>query len=406
VPAAAEDEPVQGEPSASAPHAPPAPDSGGGGSGLGAEEAAGSADAPRSTDAADASVLAADRPAEATTAAAESAEASSVDWTPPLPDAKAFDWLQVDSGEWVKGSFETLRDYKVQFDSEEFDDVELDWEEVTSFYLPRPHSFRVRGRVYSGSGELRGKVLRIRSADGVHEFEKEDVDSITRGAEREIDFWSAVATLSISAQQGNSDQTTSSASATVRRETALSRLRADYRGNLSTVAGKDTANNHRANFQSDFFLTRRFFVTVPFVEYYTDEFQNIDARVTSGLGVGYEILRGSRAIWEVNLGAGHQYNRVSDESGGGKENTQDFAVVAGTSLELDITSDIEFDNSYGVQLVVTDMDKTNHHAESVLSFDLWGPLDFDVSFIWDRTEDPPDAKPDDFRLLVGLSLDL
>ena len=55
--------------------------------------------------------------------------------------------------------------------------------------------------------------------------------------------------------------------------------------------------------------------------------------------------------------------------------------------------------------------ETNHHYRSTLSFDVWGPLDFDVSFIWDRIEDPakdndgdqPDSN--DFRLTVGIGLE-
>lgn len=55
---------------------------------------------------------------------------------------------------------------------------------------------------------------------------------------------------------------------------------------------------------------------------------------------------------------------------------------------------------------------TTHHSEATLSFDVWGPLDFDVTTVFDRVEDPkPDSFGDlpeknDFRLVVGLSVDL
>ena len=71
---------------------------------------------------------------------------------------------------------------------------------------------------------------------------------------------------------------------------------------------------------------------------------------------------------------------------------------------------MELDSSYALQLVTTDLGKTNHHGESVLSVDVWGPIDLDVSFIWDRIQSPPERdgdtpKKDDFRLLVGLEID-
>jgi hypothetical protein len=61
--------------------------------------------------------------------------------------------------------------------------------------------------------------------------------------------------------------------------------------------------------------------------------------------------------------------------------------------------------------VATDTDKTNHHAESIISFDIWGPLEFEVAAIFDRIEEPvPDSdgeqpKSNDLRLTAGLALD-
>jgi hypothetical protein len=62
-------------------------------------------------------------------------------------------------------------------------------------------------------------------------------------------------------------------------------------------------------------------------------------------------------------------------------------------------------------LISPDTEQTNHHAEVTIEFELTGDIDLDVSFIWDRIEDPetesdgstPDT--DDFRLSVGLALE-
>ena len=64
-----------------------------------------------------------------------------------------------------------------------------------------------------------------------------------------------------------------------------------------------------------------------------------------------------------------------------------------------------------MQLVATDLDKTNHHLESRLSVDIWGALDFDVTFNWDRIENPVadenGVRPqsDDLRISVGFGID-
>ena len=59
----------------------------------------------------------------------------------------------------------------------------------------------------------------------------------------------------------------------------------------------------------------------------------------------------------------------------------------------------------------TDIDKTNHHFEAEFSNDIWGPVELDVTFIWDRIEKPvaddegDRPKSDAFRLMVGFSAD-
>jgi hypothetical protein len=175
---------------------------------------------------------------------------------------------------------------------------------------------------------------------------------------------------------------------------------------LRTWAWARPCVNHRASAALDYFISWRFFVTLPSFEYFTDEFQNIKARYTPGLGVGYEIVDTPRVEWDVTGSVAYQ--RTIFETG--SDAADDAALIFGTDLELEITKDLDWDSSYAVQLVVTDLDKTNHHAESKLSFDVWGPVDFDLTFIWDRIENPETEsdgstpKRDDFRMTVGLAI--
>ena len=86
-------------------------------------------------------------------------------------------------------------------------------------------------------------------------------------------------------------------------------------------------------------------------------------------------------------------------------------MILSTSLDLEVTKDLDWDTAYTVQLIVSDLGKTNHNLRSQLSFDVWGPIDFDFTFIFDRIEDPEresdGRKPDsnDYRLTAGLSID-
>ncbi len=331
-------------------------------------------------------------------------------WVPPLPSAKEFDWMQVRSGEWLKGEFQTLRDYRVAFDSDEFDEIDLEWKKVVSFYLPRPHSFRVQGRVIFGTAELRGDVLRIRTGDQVLEFKRSELESVAQGSGSELDWWSGKLGAGMTFRRGNTRQTEIEGTGELRRETAITRFVTSYRGAYANVNRKRTVNNHRVTSAFDVFLTRRLFWKIPFVDYYSDEFQRIDARVTPGSALGYEFVRTEWVDLEMSLGGAYQFTHF-ERSVEENRTRHDFAVVYTASLDTELPGGTDFDNSYRLQLVATDYGSTSHHAESLLSLDIWGPLDLDVTFVWDRIQDPAEdddgkqAKRDDFRLLVGFGLD-
>ena len=42
-------------------------------------------------------------------------------WAPPPPPPDEFDWIQLTSGEWLKGDFKVMYDYVIEFDSDELD---------------------------------------------------------------------------------------------------------------------------------------------------------------------------------------------------------------------------------------------------------------------------------------------
>ena len=96
----------------------------------------------------------------------------------------------------------------------------------------------------------------------------------------------------------------------------------------------------------------------------------------------------------------------------GSPTDHDANVYASVSMNFDLPRGVEWDNFYRVQLVVTDFDKTSHHAESVVSVDIWGPIDLDTTFFFDRIEQPVQNAggitpvPNDYKLTVGLSIDI
>ena len=59
-------------------------------------------------------------------------------------------------------------------------------------------------------------------------------------------------------------------------------------------------------------------------------------------------------------------------------------------------------------MVKPESGKYSHHLITGLSVDAFGPLDLDVSFVWDRVQEPrPESsgrvpKKDDYRLIFGV----
>ena len=329
-------------------------------------------------------------------------------WVPAEPDATGWDWARIDTGEWLKGELVVLQRDSMTFDSDKFDDLKIDWEDVKDLRLSRPRVFRcTENRIYTGTGELRDGVLKVRQVDGaIVEIPHDEVVSITYTAGSELRHWSVRIGANLAARSGNTDQQDFGANALIRRDGTFTRWENRYNGAIGKVDGKDTTNNHRATSLFDLMITNKFFVRVPSVEFYSDEFQNIDQRYTAGAGVGYEPIDNSLAELRVSIGAAGQRTENSGDTG-----STDAAVLFSTELSLDLPRDIDFDLKYALQLLVTDLGRTSHSTSGILSFEIWEPIDLDIGAYWDRIEEPERdgdgsrPKSNDFRLTVGLSVE-
>ena len=330
------------------------------------------------------------------------------EWEPPEPSKAGWDWARLDTGEWIKGEMIVMHEDTMLFDSDNFDEIQVDWEDVYDLRLSRPRVFRRVGRrTYAGMGEIRDGTIRILTKDGERvEFPQKELVSIVYTSESELRNWRVRVGASLAARSGNTDQQDLSANAKIRRDTSFRRWTTSYVGTFSKVDGDRTVNNHRASTELDFLVTNRFFIRVPSFEFFMDEFQNIDARYTPGMSLGYELIDTSIVEHLFTIGGAGQ---ITEYDGGGTD--EDAAVLFSSELSFEFPRDIDFDLDYRLQLVATDLGKTNHNTSAVLSFEIWGPLDLDVGAYWDRIEKPERdsdgdrPKSDDFRLTVGLSLE-
>ena len=333
-------------------------------------------------------------------------------WHPPAPDAENFDWIQLRSGEWLKGELKYLRDDSLEFESDELDTLEFDLEDVHVIRLSRLEDVVLEGRqVVSGTVVVDRDSCRVRTAEGEQIYPREDIISIVPDAQSRWDYWSGNLTIGMSVQSGNTDQKTSNSIVKLRRRSALSRVSVDYIGNFGSTDGVTNLNNHRADGRWDLFLSQRWFVTPGQLTWFRDPFQNISKQLVPSAGFGYHVFRSVDTDWTISLNAGAQYTEFDSVSAVEDATETVFTLIPGTEADWDITKDVEWVFSYSLQLPIPDPDGRVFHLATTLSLDLLQDLDLDLTFQWDYVANPVARadgsfpETDDYRLSVGIGWD-
>lgn len=345
-------------------------------------------------------------------------EASEEPWSGEFtPPPGKYSWVQLDTGEWLKGDITALYDDMLVFDSDHFDDLNIDLEDIAQIravgvfnvtYGDRRLGTR---RIVAGQFAMSGEQINVIAAAGSQEIHRDELVSITRMAERELERWSGDLSVGWNVRRGNSDIVDYSLNTSLRRRTPISRFSFDYIGNQNKTDGVLIEDTHRITASADRFTSTRFFWRPVSGAYYKDELQNIKHQGTLDTGAGFQIIDTSRTSWEVLAGVGGNYlENVSVEAGAKNGNWSPVATL-GSDFEYELTSWMDFELNIDMTFLEEDAGKYQHHIVSSLSTDLVGNLDLDLSFIWDRTEKPQPSEDstvpeqDDYRIVVSLSYD-
>jgi len=321
-----------------------------------------------------------------------------------------FDWIQLKSGEWLKGELIALYDDKLEFDSDELDNLTFDWDDVRQVRTGRVVQVRFMDRTLTGRLVIDANTVQV-LGDTTQQIDRAQLVSITPGESKESSYWSGNVTLGFNLRKGNSEQVEANSLASVRRRTVKNRIVLDYAGNYNITDETTVTNNQRANVGVDWFVTARFFVRPIVVEYLHDPFQNFANRWTIGAALGYQLVDTSRISWEFNVGPAFQHTKFVSVTEGESQGEKTGALWAGTTYTNELTKDIDYTLDYRFLLVKPEAGRYTHHFVTSLSIDSFGPLDFDISFVWDRVQQPrPEdsglvPKKDDFRLIFGLGFD-
>lgn len=348
----------------------------------------------------------------------------------PPPDTK-FDWIQLTSGEWLKGELDMIYDETVEFNSDEFDDQIFELEDVKRIRTCRQQIIRIeesRMRIGSfrnykagnllksvevvekeGYIELRDDELTIMNGEDETVIRRNQIIAVVKDADRERDRWSGDISVNITALSGNSERLDSVTRVGIRRRTAHSLLKFDYTGNYSVALDDTLADNQRLNAAYDVFVTSRLYLQVVGGEVYSNPISNIRLQYSVATGAGYYLVNNEKTKWRAGLGGGYQETDYKTVLPGEPGDASSPFLAFQTIFDTEVTSDIDFYYEYTMRWLNEESGLYTHFMLTTLSFELTDDLDFDVSLSWDRIEEPtPDEtglipEQDDYKLTVGLS---
>jgi len=334
----------------------------------------------------------------------------------PTPVFKQkFDWLKLTSDEWLKGDIVSMYDDELEFDSDNLDMQTIDWDDVAELRSKDILSIRmVNGTIAEGYLVVKDGKLRLVNSGVSQDFKLSQLLSIASSANNERDLWDGYINLGVNLRRGNTVQFDYTFTTGIQRRSSSGRFKTDYTANYSKYEDQDTneqtitADSQRLTSTYDWFFSQKIFLRVMDFEYFSDEFINVDSRISYGIGVGYHIIDNSKTTLDINVGPSYQTTKFVEVLIGEDDSASSPSLVLGTDFTYEVTGDIDFDVSYQVKIVNEDSGEYLQHFQTGLEIDLGSDLDFDVTFYMDRTTKPKAGsagkvpEKNDYRLVFSL----
>lgn len=341
-----------------------------------------------------------------------------------LPKDAKSDWMELKSGEWVRGEFKGMYSGKVEFDSEEFDLVKFDLEDVKQIFtignsninlnsemakIPVIHNTIHRHNEITGNLSFKNNQFKMTLVDGTTRIlENDEIASISAGELKESNYWKLSIFLGVDTLSGNSEQITVTGKASAERRTALTRFRADYLTTYTKAKGDLSADNKRLTSSIDLYQTSHFYWRLATAEYLSDIFRNIDMKYTLGVGAGYDILYTGSTDWSITAGPGYQHTKYDAVEVGSDTTASTALFFLDSRFKKEMTSDIDFIFNYNMYYVNKESGRYTHHMELSLEAELLNDFTIDLSVFWDRVEYPVAFSDgsipgqDDFKTMLAI----
>ena len=316
-------------------------------------------------------------------------KAGAARWYPPNMRPEKWEWVRLNTGEWLKGTIDSIRDDRMDFDSDKFDDIRLKMKNVVETRSSAVNTFVFTAqRVVVGVGRITPDKVIIETESGTETLPREQLISLAVGSSSEWRLWSGKVSAGVSSTSGNTSQMTANVQATLERLGPFLRLQSSYYGNFGETSGESNVRNQQLNFQADLFIRDRLFLIPAIFEYYTDDFANIGLRIKPGAGLGYQLARGGDLDWKVTGVAQYQRVDLYSDPSGAPPTLESFALTLATDVVWDVTDDTTLDVNYSVTIPTDQGASPDQQAILVVEIDLTQSLTVNATINWTRIGDP------------------
>jgi len=320
------------------------------------------------------------------------------------------DWLWLKSGEFLIGSIEDLYDEKLAFDSDDLGNLKIKWSDISRINSRQLFTIRtVNGGIITGTIALENDVLIITN-NRQHKIAQDELMTLIAGLETGGNIWQGKVTFGANLSSGNTNKLEYNTNAELSRHTTTSRIKTSYSAVIGETDNVQTDENHRFLMTYDVYSDKNLFFRPIDLSLFRDPLQNVNSRINLGLGVGYQFIDDGEQELEMNLGPSYLYTKYEYAETQLNSSDSSLAVSLTVDYEREIHDQIDLELSY--KITVTESDLGGHLQNTKLNFDieLTDVLDFDISFFWDRVNNPlldvdgEQLERNDFRLAFGLGV--
>ncbi|PKH09603.1 YdiY family protein [Moritella sp. Urea-trap-13] len=320
------------------------------------------------------------------------------------------DWLWLKSGEFLIGNIEDLYEEKMAFDSDDLGDLKIKWKDISRINSRQLFTVRtIDGKIITGTIALEDGILII-SNNRQHKIPQDDLMTLIAGLETGANIWEGKVTFGANLSSGNTNKLEYNTNAELSRHTTASRIKTSYTAIIGETNNVQTDENHRFLATYDVYSDKDLFFRPLDLSFYRDPLQNVNSRINLGMGIGYQFIDDGDQELEMNLGPSYLYTKYEYTDPQISNSDSSLALSITVDYEREIHDQIDFELSY--KITATEAELGGYLQNTKLNFDieLTDVLDFDISFFWDRVNNPlPDIdgnplKKNDFRIAFGLGV--